>query len=98
MQLVSPCVCSSKTRTKLVVLALSVWRLVGILKPDMVVTFALANVTNEIKSAEIHHEVLSEALPGDNMGFDVKKCVCQNCFCGNLADSNNVPPMEADAF
>ncbi|EDL84460.1 rCG38992 [Rattus norvegicus] len=38
----------------------------------MVVTFAPVNVTTEVKSVEMHHEALSEALPGDNVGFNVK--------------------------
>jgi elongation factor 1-alpha len=37
----------------------------GVLKPGMVVTFAPVNVTSEVKSIEMHHEALSEALPGD---------------------------------
>ncbi|KAG7146681.1 Elongation factor 1-alpha like protein [Verticillium longisporum] len=32
----------------------------GVLKPGMVVTFAPANVTTEVKSVEMHHEQLSE--------------------------------------
>ena len=43
----------------------------SVLKPGMVVTFAPVNVTTEVKSVEIHHEALSEALPGDNVGFNV---------------------------
>ena len=38
----------------------------------MVVTFAPANVTTEVKSVEMHHEQLTEGLPGDNVGFNVK--------------------------
>ena len=44
----------------------------GVLKPGMVVTFAPVNVTTEVKSVEMHHEALSEALPGDNVGLNVK--------------------------
>ncbi|CAO2577257.1 Elongation factor 1-alpha 2 [Lemmus lemmus] len=44
----------------------------GILRPGMVVTFAPVNITTEVKSVEMHHEALSEALPGDNVGFNVK--------------------------
>ncbi|KAG7107909.1 Elongation factor 1-alpha like protein [Verticillium longisporum] len=36
----------------------------GVLKPGMVVTFAPANVTTEVKSVEMHHEQLTEGLPG----------------------------------
>lgn len=44
----------------------------GILKPGLVVTFAPANLTTEVKSVEMHHESLTEAVPGDNVGFNVK--------------------------
>ena len=37
----------------------------GILKPAMVVTFSPANITTEVKSVEMHHESLPEALPGN---------------------------------
>ncbi|KAI3823242.1 hypothetical protein L1987_04675 [Smallanthus sonchifolius] len=29
-------------------------------------------LTTEVKSVEMHHEALTEALPGDNVGFNVK--------------------------
>merc|ERR1719508_622162 len=44
----------------------------GKLKPAMVVTFAPVNLTTEVKSVEMHHESVAEALPGDNVGFNVK--------------------------
>merc|ERR1712158_76183 len=44
----------------------------GIIKAGMVVTFAPANVTTEVKSVEMHHETLAEGVPGDNVGFNVK--------------------------
>merc|ERR1712014_12261 len=44
----------------------------GTIKAGMVVTFAPAGVTTEVKSVEMHHEQLPEGLPGDNVGFNVK--------------------------
>ncbi|KAM9960813.1 hypothetical protein ACTFIW_009965 [Dictyostelium discoideum] len=44
----------------------------GIIKPGMVVTFAPAGLSTEVKSVEMHHEQLPEARPGDNVGFNVK--------------------------
>jgi elongation factor 1-alpha len=41
----------------------------GIIKAGMVVTFAPANVTTEVKSVEMHHEQLVEGVPGDNVSF-----------------------------
>jgi len=44
----------------------------GIMRPGMVVTFAPVGLTTEVRSVEMHHEALEEALPGDNVGFNVK--------------------------
>jgi elongation factor 1-alpha len=71
----------------------------GVLKPGMVVTFAPANVTTEVKSVEMHHESLTEATPGDNVGFNVKNVSVKDIRRGNVAgDSKNDPPMEAANF
>ena len=71
----------------------------GVLKPGMVVTFAPVNVTTEVKSVEMHHEALREALPGDNVGFNVKNVSVKDVHHGNVAgDSKNYPPMEAAGF
>jgi len=71
----------------------------GILKPGMVVTFAPANITTEVKSVEMHHEAMEEAKPGDNVGFNIKnvsvKDLRRGFVCG---DSKNDPPMETDFF
>merc|ERR1712167_368089 len=39
----------------------------GIIKPGMVVDFAPAGLSTEVKSVEMHHESLPEAVPGDNV-------------------------------
>uniref|UniRef100_A0A2K6MFE9 Tr-type G domain-containing protein n=1 Tax=Rhinopithecus bieti TaxID=61621 RepID=A0A2K6MFE9_RHIBE len=57
----------------------------GALKPSMVVTFAPVNVTTEVKSVKRHHEALSEALPGVNVGFNVMNVYVKNVRCGNVA-------------
>merc|ERR1719391_1359520 len=44
----------------------------GQIKPGMVVCFAPNGPTTEVKSVEMHHEALTEANPGDNVGFNVK--------------------------
>merc|ERR1712070_670333 len=54
----------------------------GTIKAGMVVTFAPANVTTEVKTVEMHHEQLEAGLPGDNV-------------CG---DTKNDPPKEAASF
>uniref|UniRef100_A0A2K6FKI7 Tr-type G domain-containing protein n=1 Tax=Propithecus coquereli TaxID=379532 RepID=A0A2K6FKI7_PROCO len=71
----------------------------GVLKPGMVVTFAPVSVTTKVKSVEMHHEALSETLPGDNVGFNIKNVSVKDVRHGNVAgDSKNDPPMEAAGF
>jgi len=71
----------------------------GIIKPGMIVTFAPANVTTEVKSVEMHHESLPEALPGDNVGFNVKNVSVKEIRRGNVAsDSKNDPAKECKNF
>src|SRR3954468_6337077 len=71
----------------------------GIIKPGMVVTFAPSNVTTEVKSVEMHHEQLTEGVPGDNVGFNVKNVSVKEIRRGNVAgDSQNDPPAAAASF
>ncbi|XP_004394822.1 PREDICTED: elongation factor 1-alpha-like [Odobenus rosmarus divergens] len=71
----------------------------GFLKPGMVVTFAPCNITTEVKSVEMHHEALAEALPGDNVGFNVKNVSVKDIRRGYVAgDSKNDPPLEVASF
>jgi elongation factor 1-alpha len=71
----------------------------GVLKPGMVVTFAPVNVTTEVKSVEMHHEALPEAVPGDNVGFNVKNVSIKDIRRGNVAgDSKKDPPQETEDF
>merc|ERR1712227_106320 len=70
-----------------------------IIKPGMVVTFAPANVTTEVKSVEMHHTALESAEPGDNVGFNVKNVSVKDIRRGNVAsDSKNDPAKETDTF
>lgn len=71
----------------------------GVIKPGMVVTFAPANVTTEVKSVEMHHESIAEGLPGDNVGFNIKNVSVKDIRRGNVCgDSKNDPPMESASF
>lgn len=71
----------------------------GILKPGMQVTFAPTGVKSEVKSVEMHHEALTEAIPGDNVGFNVKNLSVTDIKRGNVAgDSKNDPPLEVESF
>ncbi|XP_060551411.1 elongation factor 1-alpha isoform X2 [Ruditapes philippinarum] len=71
----------------------------GIIKPGMVVTFAPSQITTEVKSVEMHHESLPEAVPGDNVGFNVKNISIKDIKRGNVCgDSKNDPPKGAASF
>lgn len=71
----------------------------GILKPGMIITIAPVQITTEVKSVEMHHEALLEALPGDNVGFNVKNIAVKDIRRGYVAgDSKNDPPKGADTF
>ncbi len=71
----------------------------GILKPNMVVVFAPSGVQTEVKSVEMHHTSMPEALPGDNVGFNVKNVSVKDIRRGNVCgDTKNDPPKEAASF
>jgi len=71
----------------------------GVLKPGMVVSFAPSYVTTEVKSVEMHHESLPEAIPGDNVGFNVKNVSVKDIRRGFVAsDSKNDPAQETETF
>lgn len=71
----------------------------GIVKAGMIVTFAPVDLTTEVKSVEMHHESVAEALPGDNVGFNVKNVSIKDIKRGNVAsDSKNDPAKETKSF
>lgn len=47
----------------------------GILKKGENVIFEPAGVSGEVKSIEMHHEMIDQAEPGDNIGFNVRVSV-----------------------
>lgn len=71
----------------------------GILKPGMVVTFAPTGLQTEVKSVEMHHTQLEQAVPGDNVGFNVKNVSVKDVKRGHVAsDSKNDPAKGAASF
>jgi elongation factor 1-alpha len=71
----------------------------GIIKPGMTVSFAPGDVKTEVKSVEMHHTSIPEAIPGDNVGFNVKglstKDIKRGYVCG---DAKSDPPREVENF
>jgi len=71
----------------------------GILKPAMVVRFAPTGLETEVKSVEMHHESLAEAVPGDNVGFNCKNVSVKDIKRGYVcSDSKNDPALGAETF
>jgi len=71
----------------------------GVMKPGDVVTFAPNNLTTEVKSIEMHHESLPEAVPGDNVGFNVKNVAVKDLRRGFVcSNSKHDPAKEAEDF
>ena len=71
----------------------------GVLKAGMTVIFAPTGHTSEVKSVEMHHESVAEAVPGDNVGFNVKGINTTYIRRGNVAgDAKNDPPAGCDNF
>merc|ERR1712224_1013647 len=71
----------------------------GIIKPGMVCVFAPSGLTTEVKSVEMHHETLDQAIPGDNVGFNVKNVSVKKLKRGYVAsDSKNDPAKDTEFF
>lgn len=71
----------------------------GVIKAGMVVTFAPAMVTTEVKSVEMHHATLEEGVPGDNVGFNVKNVSIKEVKRGMVtSDSKQDPAKETKSF
>jgi len=71
----------------------------GVLKPGMVVTFAPGGITTECKTVEMHHTNLEEAIPGDNVGFNIKGISVKDLRRGYVVgNSKEDPPKEAATF
>merc|ERR1712004_119558 len=71
----------------------------GVIKAGMVVTFGPLGVTTEVKSVEMHHEQVEDALPGDNVGFNVKNLSVKDIKRGYVcSDSKNDPAKDTEMF
>ena len=70
----------------------------GVMKPGQKVTFMPPNKTGEIKTIEMHHEQLKEAVPGDNVGFNVRGIERKDLGRGDVAGPTDNPPTVADDY
>jgi len=71
----------------------------GIIKPGMTVIFAPSTITSEVKSIEMHHEKVEQAIPGDNIGFNVRNVSTKDIKRGFVVgDVKNDPPSGVESF
>ena len=71
----------------------------GVIKPNMSITFGPVGTTTDCKSVEMHHEQVTEAIPGDNVGFNVKGLSCSDIKRGFVAsDTKREPAQNTDYF
>ncbi|MDD1724879.1 MAG: translation elongation factor EF-1 subunit alpha [Methanospirillum sp.] len=70
----------------------------GVLKKGMNVTFMPSNKTGEVKSIEMHHEEIPQALPGDNIGFNVRGIGKDDVRRGDVCGTADNPPSVAEEF
>ncbi|MFW9957487.1 MAG: translation elongation factor EF-1 subunit alpha [Candidatus Odinarchaeota archaeon] len=67
----------------------------GIMTTGMKITFMPPNKTGEVKSIEMHHEILPQAEPGDNIGFNVRGVERKDLGRGDVAGPADKPPTVA---
>jgi len=71
----------------------------GIIKPGMNCCFGPSGLTTEVKSVEMHHESMPQAVPGDNVGFNCKNVSVKEIKRGFVASDNSDDPAKpCDTF
>merc|ERR1712032_1211756 len=70
----------------------------GIIKPGQSCTFGPLQVITDVKSVEMHHEQVPEAIPGDNVGFNVRIPKDQIKRGYVASDTKNTPAMDTEFF
>ena len=70
----------------------------GILKLNESVVFMPSGAKGEVKKIEMHHQELTQAVPGDNVGFNVKNVDKKDVKRGEVVGPANNPPKVAAEF
>lgn len=70
----------------------------GKLKKGDKVIFNPPGVVGEVKSIEMHHEEINEAVPGDNIGWNVRGISRTEIRRGDVCGHPEKPPTVADEF
>ncbi|WP_338103428.1 translation elongation factor EF-1 subunit alpha [Methanolapillus millepedarum] len=70
----------------------------GIMKKGDQVVFMPSGAGGEVKSIEMHHEEIPQALPGDNIGWSVRGIGKNDVRRGDVCGPKSAPPSVADEF
>ncbi|NJD77266.1 MAG: translation elongation factor EF-1 subunit alpha [Candidatus Methanoperedens sp.] len=70
----------------------------GKMKPGDKIIFMPAKAVGEVKSIEMHHQEIKEALPGDNIGWNVRGVDKKDIRRGDVCGPTDKPPVVADEF
>jgi elongation factor 1-alpha len=70
----------------------------GIMKKGQKVTFMPSGATGEVKSIEMHHEEWDQAVPGDNIGWNVRGIGKNDVRRGDVCGPAEKPPSVAEEF
>ncbi len=70
----------------------------GKMKPGDKVIFMPAKAVGEVKSIEMHHQEIKEALPGDNIGWNVRGVEKKDIRRGDVCGHPDKPPVVAEEF
>jgi elongation factor 1-alpha len=70
----------------------------GVMKKGDKVIFMPGGTTGEVKSIEMHHEEIPQALPGDNIGWNIRGIGKNDVRRGDVCGHVDNPPTVADEF
>ncbi len=70
----------------------------GVMKPGMNVHFMPSDKSGEVKSIEMHHEMIPMAEPGDNVGFNIRGLGRKDIRRGDVAGPMDDPPTVVKSF
>ena len=70
----------------------------GKMKPGDKIIFMPAKAVGEVKSIEMHHQEIKEALPGDNIGWNVRGVDKKDIRRGDVCGHTDKPPAVAEEF
>ena len=70
----------------------------GNIKPGDNVVFMPSNNAGEVKSIEMHHEMVPKAVPGDNIGFNVRGIGKNDARRGDVCGPTDNPPTVVTSF